>query len=87
MWGVAVTGMRKLAKRLPLNGIGEWLDGTWHWVPCIHYYGPSTNCSASFTVTLLRLFLNWMVFKVSAAPLNAPPSCLAAHRCVVQIDP
>ncbi len=68
---MAITGTNEFIERLPWNGIGEWCGGTWYWWSRIPYKDPTLivlPVLLAVSLTLLRLFLNWMVFKVSEAP-------------------
>ncbi len=99
MRDIAITGTRETIDRLPWNGIGEWLDGTWHWMSRAHYDDPSAiivPVLMAVFLTLLRLFLTWTVFNVSGAWLcdvkcGLEGDCVllslhVANRKVVQTD-
>lgn len=64
---MAITGTRETIDRLPLNGLGAWLNGTWYWMSRIHYNDPAAvllPILLATGMTILRVFLNWIVFKV-----------------------
>ena len=65
---MAITGTKETINRMPLNGIGDWLNGTWYWLSRAQYNDPSAivlPVLLAVLLTLLRIFLNWILFKVS----------------------
>ena len=81
---MAITGTRETIDRLPWNGIGEWLNGTWYWLSLANYKDPAViivPLLIAVGLTLLRIFLNWAIFRVSdgACPVMhswLPVQCL-----------
>lgn len=64
---MAITGAKELVSRLPLNGLGAWLNGNWYWISRVQYNDPSAiilPILLAVAMTLLRVFLNWALFKV-----------------------
>lgn len=62
-----MTGSREVALRLPWNGMGPWLNETWYWMSCIQYNDPAailTPVLIAILITLVRVMLNWALFKV-----------------------
>ena len=65
---MAITGTRETIERLPWDGIGQWLNGTWYWMSRAHYDDPAViilPILLAVFLTLLRLFITWTVFNVS----------------------
>lgn len=80
---IAITGTREIIDRLPWNGVGAWLNGTWYWLSRAKYDDPSAillPVMLAIGLTLFRIFLNWILFKVcfniGFAGINVcQPSC------------
>lgn len=68
---MAITGTRELIDRMPLNGVGAWLNGTWYWLSRMEYNDPSAilvPLLIATVMTIFRMFLNWAIFKVQRQP-------------------
>lgn len=64
---MAITGTKETVSRLPLNGLGAWLNGTWYWLSRAKYNDPGAivvPIVLATILTLFRVFLNWTLFKV-----------------------
>ena len=64
---MVVTGSREVMLRLPWNGVGPWLNGTWSWMSRIQYNDPAaimTPVLIAILITLVRVVLNWALLKV-----------------------
>ena len=64
---LAISGTREALGRLPWNGVQEWLDGSWYWISRSNYNDPAViylPLLIAVGLTFLRLFLNWILFKV-----------------------
>ena len=65
---MAVTGLEEFYLRLPWNGIGVWLTETKAWIVASAYIDAGVlffPILFAVLLTILREFLNWVVFKVN----------------------
>ena len=65
---MALTGAEEVVQRLPLKGLGPWLNDTWYWVSRAQYNDPSAifiPLLLALCLTILRWTLNSLLFKVS----------------------
>jgi hypothetical protein len=70
---MAITGTRETMNRLPWNGLGAWLNETWYWVSRASYNDPAAVLMPvllATVMTVLRVFLNWALFRVSATEIK-----------------
>lgn len=64
---MAIAGYKETMERLPWQGIGVWLEQTRDWVAMSVYFDMSCITMPlllAVLLTILRLFLNWAIFKV-----------------------
>ena len=64
---MAITGTREAISRIPWDGLGPWLNGTWYWMSRAKYNDPSLivlPLLLAIGMTLLRVFLNKVLFQV-----------------------
>lgn len=64
---MAITGSKETINRLPWEGLGVWLNGTWYWISRAQYNDPSVfllPIVLAIGMTILRIFLNWSLFRV-----------------------
>ena len=73
---MAITGSKETFNRLPWEGLGVWLNSTWYWISRAKYNDPSAillPIVLAIGMTILRIFLNWSLFKVRHFYLPLPP--------------
>ena len=77
---MALTGTKETVQRLPLKGLGLWLNETWYWVSRAQYNDPSAILMPlllALLLTILRWSLNAIVFRVSVFFFGV--QCSAKH--------
>ena len=65
---MAITGTKETVERLPWDGLGAWANATWYWLSRAKYNDPGAilmPIMLAAMMTILRVFLNWALFKVS----------------------
>lgn len=85
---MAITGTREGIHRLPWDGIGAWLNGTWHWLSRAKYNDPTVilvPLLLAIAMTLLRIFLNWSIFRVNPTPSPTPLCIIIVYYCLQRI--
>ena len=85
------TGTSETIARLPWNGIGVWLSETWGWISASNYTDPRPillPLLLAVLFTLLRIFLNWILFKVRQLLCNSQfPVCHGPLHALVPCMP
>ncbi len=66
-------GSREVYGRLPWGGMGLWVNQSMRWIVKSHYDDPTLYILPfiiAILLTLLRLLLNWLIFKVGTSPFS-----------------